>query len=216
MIDTSNSLAYDVALRAAESVHYHFKAFTTVNDLYQDAFEFLLRHPILWSQFEEAEDRKMAERTLDRIVMDHLRGIARREKATQSGYHVDDECTYTPKVVAELLPLIFDLEAALLPSAPTDDAPGRGSNPHGQGDFVTSLLDVRQAWTSTAFRGTEMSVLELRFVEQLEWDHLAASLSMEVEEAKRQAAIGLRRLSDRLGGLPARSCLPTCECKEVS
>jgi DNA-directed RNA polymerase specialized sigma24 family protein len=215
VIDLSNSVAYDVALRCAESVHYHHKDYTTVDDLYQSAWEYLLRHPVMWSQFEEAEDRVMAERTLDRIVMDHLRGIARREKAERSGYHVDDECTYSPKVIAELLPMTFAIESALLPAAASDDAPGRGGNPHGQGDFVASLLDVRNAWITTAFRGDEARLIEARFVDDMSVEHIAASFSTTPDEVKKQLARGLRRMVERLGGLPSRGCPGDCECREV-
>lgn len=206
--------ALEVLEKASLAVAYSYKDWISEADLYQEAWEWRLRHPVLVSSFmdkEEGADLK----GLERVVRSYLESVARKEKALSCGYHQDDECFYTPKVLAELLPMVFDIEASLLPAAPTDDAPGRGSNPHGQGDFVASLLDVRGAWLSTAFRGDEARMIEARFVDDMDWNHLAASFGVEEEDAKKTVAIGLRRMSNALGGLPARACGSDCECREV-
>ena len=213
MIDVYADPALPVLERAAESVAYRFGQFLSAEDAYQEAWVWRLRHPTLVASFLEPTEGPPQVNGLERVVKSYLESVARKEKALSCGYHQDDEAFYTPRIVAELLPLVFDIEAALLPSAPSDDAPGRGSNPHGQGDFVTSLLDVREAWISTAFRNSEMRLIEARYVEGLEWNHIAASFGITEEEAKKQTAIGLRRMAETLGGLPPRSCKPDCECR---
>jgi len=214
-IDVYADPALEVLARAAESVAYKYDDFVSFETMYQEAWEYRIRHVTLVASFlnrEEGPDM----RGLERVIRSYLESVARSEKALVSGYHVDDEAYYTPKVVAELLPLCLDIEAALLPSAPTDDAPGRGGNPHGQGDFVTSLLDVREAWTTTAFRGSEMQYINAHFVEDMSWELIAATYGVDVEEVQRRTAIGLRRMSEALGGLPSKQCAATCECREVA
>lgn len=215
VVDIYADPALEVLERAAGAVAYHYKDYIGEDDLYQTAWVWRLRHPVLVKSFLEPEEGEPNVSDLERVVKSYLQSVARKEKALFCGYHQDDECFYSPKVVAELLPLVFDIEAALLPSAPTDDAPGRGSNPHGQGDFVTSLLDVREAWTNTAFRGDEMQLIRARYIEDLEWAHVAASFGIELEDAQRRVAIGLRRMSEFLGGLPPKTCPVACECKEI-
>lgn len=213
-IDVYADPALPVLARAAESVAYKYDDYMSFETLYEEAWLYRIRHVALVASFLDKEGGADVS-GLEKVIRSYLESVARQEKALTCGYHTDDECWYSPKVVAELLPMVFDLEAALLPSAPTDDAPGRGGNPHGQGDFVTSLLDVREAWTNTAFRGIEMDLIRARYVEDMSWPHIAASFQVDVEEAQKRASIGLRRMSETLGGLPSRRCLPTCECKET-
>lgn len=215
MIDVYADPALAVLARAAESIAYRYDDYVSEETMCEEAWLWRIRHVTLVASFLEKEGG--ADVTgLERVVKSYLDSVARAEKALVCGYHPDDEAFYTPKVIAELLPVCMDIEAALLPSAPTDDAPGRGGNPHGQGDFVTSLLDVREAWTSTAFRGSEMSYIKARYVDDMSWDLIAATHGVDVEEVQKRTAIGLRRMSERLGGLPARSCKPGCECKGVT
>ena len=213
-VDVYADPALEVLSRAAESIAYHYSDYVSFETMYQDAWEYRIRHVVLVDSFlnrEEGPDM----RGLERVIKSYLESVARAEKALVCGYHVDDEAFYRPAVIAELLPICLDIEAALLPSAPVDDAPGRGGNPHGQGDFVASLLDVREAWMSTAFRGDEMQLIKARYVEDLEWGHIAASFGIEVEDAQKRVAIGLRRMSERLGGLPSKSCSASCECRAL-
>ena len=213
-VDVYADPALEVLARAAESISYKYDDYVSPETMYEEAWLWRIRHVTLVASFLEKEGGADMS-GLERVVKSYLDSVARAEKALVCGYHVDDEAFYRPAVIAELLPMVFDIEAALLPSAPTDDAPGRGGNPHGQGDFVTSLLDVREAWTSTAFRGSEMDYIKARFVDDLEWGHIAASFGVDVEEVQKRTATGLRRMSERLGGLPARPCKPNCECKEI-
>lgn len=212
-VDIYNDPSLQVLSDAAEAVAYHWSEWLSFDDLYQEAWLWRLRHTALVNSFLEKEEPDV--RGLERVIKSYLESVARKEKAICSGYQPDDEVFYTPRVVAELLPLTLDIEAALLPAAPPDgDKLGGTGNPHGSSDFVTSLLDVRNAWLTTAFRGDEMRLTEARYVDGWEWDRIAASYSTDVEEVKAQVARGLRRLSNTLGGLPPRSCPSSCECKE--
>lgn len=211
-VDVYADPALEVLARAAESISYKYDDYVSPETMYEEAWLWRIRHVALVGSFLEKEGGADMS-GLERVVKSYLDSVARAEKALVCGYHVDDEAYYTPRVVAELLPVCLDIEAALLPSAPTDDAPGRGGNPHGQGDFVTSLLDVREAWTSTAFRGSEMSYIKSRYVEDQPIELIAASFGTTVEQVNRGLAIGLRRMSEYLGGLPSKRCADGCECR---
>jgi len=216
VIDVYADPSLSVLARAAESVAYKYGAYLTEEDGYQEAWLWRLRHPVLVKSFLEPAEGQPNVSGLERVVKSYLESLARKEKAACLGYHVDDECTYSPKVIAELLPMTFAIEAALLPAAASDDAPGRGGNPHGQGDFVASLLDVRRAWITTAFRGDESRLIEARYVDDMSIEHIAGSFSTTPDEVKKQLARGLRRMVETLGGLPSRGCSVDCECREVA
>lgn len=200
---------------AAESVAYHYEGVLSKDDLYQDAWVWALQHPLLVASFLDKETPDV--KGLQRVAQDYLRGVAQKEKARVAGYHVNDNVWYSPRVVAELLAMTMDIEAALAPTArpADDDMPGAG-NKDGQGDLLASLMDVRNAWICTAFRDDEARLIEARYVDEMEWAHIAASFGHEVEEAKRRVAVGLRRMVDFLGGHAGKSCpvdCPDCTAK---
>ena len=209
VVDIYADPALEVLSAAAHAVHYHFEDYVDNDDLYHEAWVWRLQHPLLVSSFLDKE--QLDVNGLQRVVEGYLTSLARRERALTLGYHPDDEQFYTPRVVAELLPLTLDIESALLPSAASDGAGGaKSKNPHGQSDFVASLLDVRRAWIETAFRRDEARLIEAHFIDDMTYEHISASFGLDVEEVKKRIAIGLRRMSEYLGGLPARQCPSDC------
>lgn len=192
--------------RIAESVHYHYKDTVELDDLTQEGWVFVYSHPKLVAKHE-------GDMTgLERVIRSHLLAVAQKENALKRGFHIDDVVYYTPRVIAEVLPLCMDIEEALAPKASApDDGAGRVHNPHGQGDFVATLIDVRNAWIVTAFRQDEAQLIHARYVEDLNYHEIAASYGHDVEEVKRRIAIGLRRMTNVLGGLRGKGCPPTCE-----
>jgi DNA-directed RNA polymerase specialized sigma24 family protein len=61
-----------------------------------------------------------------------------------------------------------------------------------------------------------MQYINAHFVEDMSWELIAATYGVDVEEVQRRTAIGLRRMSEALGGLPSKQCSNSCECREVA
>ena len=215
---------------AAKAVAWDYGAWISQEDLQQEAWVWSLRHPLL-------VDKLDAEGKLQHQVRDHLRLIAQRERAHRVGYHPDDVEYYTPAQVARYLPLALDIEGATAPkgapleggegdigkgsaATPNNDDAGRAlprpsrsmtGNPHALSDLVCSLVDIKNAWINTPLFGYEKDAIRLRYVEDLNWFEVADRLGVELEDAKRAVAVGLRRLTDFLGGFRGRSCPADCE-----
>lgn len=184
----------DFTLRPlVDSVHSHFPA-TDKETLVTAGRRFILENMEALSNVSD----------LDRIVRAYLEQVARDEKAKTLGYDPYDEQFYTPAVVGKLLPVALELEDALQPSY-DPEAEHRGGGDYGE--FVASLLDVRRAWIGTAFRGDEMRVLEMRFVQDRPYSQIAAMLNADLEEVEKQASRGLRRMTNFLGGSDPRKVL---------
>lgn len=183
----------------------HLYKWVPFDDLYQEAWLWRIRHPLLTEQLLGQSSSQ-----LQRAVNDHLRLVAQRERAQQTGYHMDDVEFYSPGMIATLLPQAVDIIEATAPGGgATDDVKG-ASDPHGQSGFLTSLIDVANAWIVTKFREDEKQILGLRFIEDLNWGEISASTGHDMEEVKRRAALGLRRLVKTLGGWRGRSCPVPC------
>lgn len=211
------NLSLDPALphleRCSAATERRFLLWVSEEFLYEEAYAWRLRHPVLVDTL--LKEGKVNE--LERHVMDYLTGVARAEKAKTCGYHPDDESFYTPGVIAQLLPMTLDVAGAVLTAAPPDrDEGGRTNNPHKQSDFISMLADVARAWATTPLNRTESRVIEMRFLDDMDYDHIAASLQMEKEDVEKAAARGLRRLCDRLGGLPTKKGCPSecIDCEE--
>lgn len=177
-----------------DSVHWHFEPWVDRQVLAKAGRDFIL------DNLEELTDVS----DLDKVVRAYLETVAREEKAKALGYAPSDEVFYTPMVVAKLLPVALELEDALQPSY-DPEADHRGGGDYG--DFVASLLDVRRAWIGVAFRRDEMRLIEARFVNDWEYDRIAAAYSMDEEEVSKQIARGLRRMVDFLGGRDPRKVM---------
>lgn len=72
------------------------------DDLYQSA--------ALWALENKAkyEAKRDSPKYLFVAVRNHLGDLIRQEKAKREGYEVDDEFFYTPKMLKEIVPMIFD------------------------------------------------------------------------------------------------------------
>lgn len=205
-VDVMNDDALNVLMRAAidASAAYPWVSF---DQFYQEAWIWRVRHPVLTEQLMEQD-------TLGRQMLSHLRLVAQRERAQQTGYHPDDVTYYTPAMIANLLPQSLDIQSTLAPSGATDDARG-ASDPHARSGFLCSLIDVCNAWIVAPFRRDEKQILRLRYIEDLNWGEIAATTGHDMEEVKKRAAQGLRRLVDVLGGWRGRSCPVDCvDCIE--
>lgn len=203
--DPAGSILMAVALDAA--ARYKWVPF---DDLHQEAWVWRLRHPQYVAELLEKGSSQ-----LQRAVADYLRLVAQRERAAQTGYHPDDVVYYTPAMIAGLLPQAVDILEATAPKGGDQEDTKGPSDPHGQSGFVTSLIDVANAWLITPYRDDEKQILRLRYIDDLNWGEIALSLGHDMEEVKRRAAIGLRRTVDILGGWRGKECPTDCpDCTE--
>lgn len=99
------------------------------------------------------ENRASVERMLDEDNMVKLSANFRaaaaahaaREKATRSGYSIDDQIDYPPRVLREILPDVFDVENWQSFGARGDGQPRAKGLKNATGDRLASIIDVRSA-----------------------------------------------------------------------
>lgn len=88
--------------RVARSLRKRAQGLMDFDDLYQSAALFALEHKAKY------EAKRENERYAFTMVRNHLGDLIRQEKAKREGYEVDDEFFYTPKMLKEIVPMIFD------------------------------------------------------------------------------------------------------------
>ncbi len=208
-LDLNNNEALTILLDAAGTVHAKYPL-TSRDDLYQEAWTWLLRHT--QTVTTALEDGKVGRRRLNHLVTQHLVAVARADKATQLGYDLDDEAFYTPGVVEELLPLVFSAEALLKPAAEAGSRPS--GDPASGGTWLVTVLDVRRAWVGAALTAKQVAALEGVYRDGIDTRELAAMYATDETEIEKAVKYGLRRMVDFLGGSRG-GCPRTCvDCIE--
>ena len=203
-VDVYNDPAMSILVACALDAGQHYK-WVPFDDLYQEAWLWRISHPQLTEKLLE-----QSSSALQRAVNDHLRLVAQRERAQQTGFQVEDPEYYTPRMIGTLLPQALDIIESTAPKGGASDDIRGAADPHGQSGFLTSLIDVANAWITTSFRRDEQQILRMRYIKDLNWHEIAGSIGLEVEEVKHRAAQGLRRMVWTLGGFRGRSCPVDC------
>lgn len=119
--------------RCAVEVARMFRRWVEREDVSQCMWVWVLDHQ---SQLEG-----MPTWTLRRRLKDAGIAFARKEKATRSGYHPEDEYTYSQATILKLLPDAFD-PAATKPVSGLD-AGGGSKGEHTYMEWETMVTDIR-------------------------------------------------------------------------
>lgn len=206
-VDLSNDPSLTILLNASQRVARGYYLGPEYPDhLYQVAYEWRLRHPETVETLLSAGDT----RKLSSLVHDYLLGVAQAEKAAVGGYSPDDVAYYSPRTLAEMLPACFEIDESVLSAAAPGEGSGSGHNPHGQGDYIATLMDVRHAWEAAGFRDDERHFIDAHYRQGYNIPLLAITSQTTQEEVKRQLSRGLRRMVEVLGGFRGKGCNVDC------
>ncbi len=132
----------DQIQRSAAEVHRLYRSWAEAADIEQEMW--------LWVYSHHSQLDDMPPYTLRRRLKDAGVRYCRREKAAKSGYHPEDEYTYTQPVLLKLLPDAFDPEATK-PVTGSDGVGTRGTGEQAYGEWETMLIDVRVALDKLRF-----------------------------------------------------------------
>lgn len=125
----------DQISQTAVEVARLYRRFVETEDVAQVMWVWVLEHA------STVED--MPPFTLRRRLKDAGITYCRKEKAHKTGYHPDDEYTYSQPVLLKLLPDAFDPHATRPVNVGTDGGTGGSKGEHTYLEWETMLIDVR-------------------------------------------------------------------------
>lgn len=185
---------------AARQLKSRYRDFCEYEDIQQELYIWLLHH------YDKVEEWRATfhERTAERYTVKSLRNagekICRREKASQSGYEVDDEFFYSIPMVADMLQLYFDPDWM----APTVDVTHESDKrpPQEGGNLVAMLADVGMAYEAMPLFDREL----LRRIydggtpvrDAIAYEASGAGIAHDAMDKRIRRVIG--RLRQKLGG----------------
>jgi hypothetical protein len=193
---------------AASQVSKRYRGIVTYSDLYQEAIEWVLKHP--GTTRARLDDGRRGSTRLTGQIAKSLDLAGRRAKAFGK-YALEDEAFYSRGMVEAALPAVFDQSFKVRPPADDNGYQKQHSDPSEQGGWLAMCIDVEKAWFVTSMAADWRCALAYRFGGGMRIYQVAASMAVADSTATTYIAKGVRALIDTLGG-PRPGCERDCEC----
>ena len=196
----------DLVPSVVTTIHRRFRAYTERGDLLQEAWAFVLSRAEHFNEIlsdENEVQRKWNEKKVAWQIRRTLERYARKEKASKSGYHLNDEAYYDTVTIAQLLPFViksFISDTALEQSQilVNDGTPRKPSAPAEGGNLLAMLVDIKKAYEKLEKQDQE--ILRLRYHDNLTLQLISEYLECAISTADRKCNQALRKLQENIGG----------------
>ena len=196
----------DLVPSVVTTIHRRFRAYTERGDLLQEAWAFVLTRAEHFNEVlsdENEVQRKWNEKKVAWQIRRNLERYARKEKATKSGYQINDEAYYDTVTIAQLLPFViksFISDTALEQSQilVNDGTPRKPSAPAEGGNLLAMLVDIKKAYEKLDKQ--DQDILRLRYHDNLTLQLISEYLECAISTADRRCTQALRKLQNNIGG----------------
>ena len=196
----------DLVPSVVTTIHRRFRQYTERGDLLQEAWAFVLTRADHFNEVlsdENEVQRKWNEKKVAWQIRRNLERYARKEKATKSGYQINDEAYYDTVTIAQLLPFViksFISDTALEQSQilVNDGTPRKPSAPAEGGNLLAMLVDIKKAYEKLDKQ--DQDILRLRYHDNLTLQLISEYLECAISTADRRCTQALRKLQNNIGG----------------
>ena len=196
----------DLVHSVVTTIHRRFRTYTERGDLLQEAWAFVLSRAENFNELlsdENEVQRKWNEKRVAWQIRRCLERYARKEKASKSGYHLNDEAYYDTVTISQLLPFVIKSvisDTALEQSQIliNDGTPRKPSAPAEGGNLLAMLVDIKKAYEKLEKQDQE--ILRLRYHDNLTLQLISEYLECAISTADRRCNQALRKLQNNIGG----------------
>ena len=196
----------DLVPSVVTTIHRRFRTYTERGDLLQEAWAFVLSRAENFNELlsdENEVQRKWNEKRVAWQIRRCLERYARKEKASKSGYHLNDEAYYDTVTISQLLPFVIKSvisDTALEQSQilVNDGTPRKPSAPAEGGNLLAMLVDIKKAYEKLEKQDQE--ILRLRYHDNLTLQLISEYLECAISTADRRCTQALRKLQNNIGG----------------
>jgi RNA polymerase sigma factor (sigma-70 family) len=196
----------DLVPSVVTTIHRRFRAYTERGDLLQEAWAFVLSRADHFNEVlsdENEVQRKWNEKKVAWQIRRCLERYARKEKATKSGYQINDETYYDTVTIAQLLPFVIKSvisDTALEQSQilVNDGTPRKPSAPAEGGNLLAMLVDIKKAYEK--LDKYDQDILRLRYHDNLTLQLISEYLECAISTVDRKCTQALRKLQNNIGG----------------
>ena len=194
----------DLVPSVVTTIHRRFRAYTERGDLLQEAWAFVLTRADHFNEIlsdENEVQRKWNEKKVAWQIRRNLERYARKEKATKSGYQINDEAYYDTVTISQLLPFVIKSvisDTALEQSQVliNDGTPRKPSAPAEGGNLLAMLVDIKKAYEK--LEKYDQEILRLRYHDNLTLQLIAEYLECAISTVDRKCTQALRKLQNHI------------------
>ena len=196
----------DLVPSVVTTIHRRFRAYTERGDLLQEAWAFVLSRAEHFNEIlsdENEVQRKWNEKKVAWQIRRNLERYARKEKATKSGYQINDEAYYDTVTISQLLPFVIKSvisDTALEQSQVliNDGTPRKTPAPAEGGNLLAMLVDIKKAYEK--LEKYDQDILRLRYHDNLTLQLISEYLECAISTVDRKCTQALRKLQNNIGG----------------
>jgi len=206
MTDHLHPSLQDIIPSVVTTILRRYRTYVEKGDLTQEAWAFVLAKADLFNEqlgVESELQQKWNEKKVAWQIRRNLERYARKEKASKSGYQINDEAYYDSVTIGQLLPFViksFVNNTALEQSQIliNDGTPRKPSAPAEGGNLLAMLVDIKKAYEM--LDKEDQKILALRYHENHTLQLIAEYLEVAISTADRKCSQALRRLQNNIGG----------------
>ena len=201
-------VVYDLAPGVARAIHNRYKAYVERDDVLQECISWALtRSTWISEQIAEATDVDKRKHVESRIAWQMRRAAeryARREKATKSGYQINDEAYYQGYTLGQLLPFVIAsvVDGTVIEQIQDmiqDGQPRGSSSPSEGGGLLASLIDIKIGYCKLEVE--DQTLLRIRYLDHFTLQQIANQYGCSVSTADRRVDNAMRKIQNELGGV---------------
>jgi DNA-directed RNA polymerase specialized sigma24 family protein len=182
--------------RAALKVARVNKRYVEVADVQSEMYVWVAKHSLAVADWLEQGNYGLSKLNVALYRAGHR--YCSKERARLTGSQLSDFYWYTPGVIEELLPEVWQVSNWVL--AASGDQGRSHKDPAEGGNRLAMLIDV--AWAVSTLDEGDKRVLRERYEQGMYLDAIAERLEMTEEGARKRVERILEKLIERLGGEP--------------
>ena len=198
---------HDIISSVATVVTRRFKSYVERDDIIQECYAWALpRASYIHEQFLEENKEKLIqnEKRIGWQMKRAAERYARKEKATKSGYQINDEAYYETYTISQLLQFVLKAIETGQPfeqgqQMVDDGMPKRTSAPAESGNLIVMLIDIKKAYLLLGEE--EKNLLRQRYLYEFTLKQMSEPYKVSISTIDRWCENALRKLQDNLGGV---------------
>lgn len=187
------------ARKTAHRAHQQCRGYLDYEDLVSVGYEWIARHKGKTLEWCDREKHPSGWKALGVSMLRYMNRAVAKERAARTGGSTEDAFYYSPAVIEELLPVLWDVEDRRPSQVATEpDAPKRKQLPGEGMNREASLSDVSRAVQCLAEE--EKALLQSRYFANLTLAEIARMRGVSEDTVTRHLRNTIRTMNDYLGG----------------
>lgn len=191
-------LALRQARKTARRAHTQCRGLIEYPDLVSIGYEWIAKHPVKVRAWCDKEQNPSGWKALGKSMLRYMNREVAKERSRRTGAKTEDAFYYTPGLIQDTLPDVWDLEDRLPTDAAPSDTPKGKSMPSEGGNRAAVLADVSAA--VERLHDDERHLLQARYYSGLTIGEMARMRGVSEDTIERRLRLAIQSVNDYLGG----------------